>query len=383
MKLYEYQGKALFAKYNIPTPKGVVITSTAEIGEKLGGVKFPAVVKAQILAGGRGKAGGIKFVDTAAEAGNYVLEMLNTILKDLSIDAVYVEEKVASAAEYYLSITMDSESRKPIVIFSKFGGMDIEEIARNNPDAIVKVLIDPQYGLKNFHVNNIVKQADITEPEIIKSLQQILPALYKMFIEYDAMLVEINPLMVLQDNTLIAADAKVEIDDVALFRHKDLLEWREAMPVDPLVKEARDAGFLYIDIDTEGTAGVISNGSGMLMSCIDWISREGGKVACVLDLGGGATSDRVAEAIKILLKDARVKSLLISIFGGITRCDEIAGGIKKAIAESETSVPIVTRLEGTNKEKGLEILSTLENEKIMVATGLKDAAEKVLKAQKA
>ncbi|NLY49926.1 MAG: ADP-forming succinate--CoA ligase subunit beta [Firmicutes bacterium] len=381
MKLYEYQGKELFRQYGLPTPKGVVVKSLDNLEEQLQSLGFPVVVKSQVLTGGRGKAGGVLFADNVAEVRAAGSKLLGSVLKDCTVDALLVEEKVAVVEEYYLSITVDRASRMPLVMFSRSGGMDIEEVAKTRPEAIAKVTVDPQMGVRGFHCEMLAKVGGVTDPGIKKELAKVVKTLYNLYYQKDATLVEVNPLMLLTDGTLIAADAKVDIDDSAVYRHADIRAMEEAVPVAPLVKEARDTGFLYIDVDETGTVGVISNGSGMIMSCIDWIARQGGQVTCALDLGGGATADRVAEGIKIVLKNSRVKSLLISIFGGITRCDEIAGGVLKAVTENDFGVPIVTRLEGTNKEKGLQILSEADSKKIIVAASLPEAADKVLKAQ--
>ncbi|KJS86705.1 MAG: hypothetical protein JM58_06380 [Peptococcaceae bacterium BICA1-8] len=379
MKLFEYQGKILFNNYGINTPKSVIVESLDNLEENLANISYPSMVKVQVLEGGRGKAGGIKGADSPLEAANLAKGMLGKAFKSSTVTALLVEEKVDLVEEYYLAITLDSESRMPVIIFSKSGGIDIEDIAMNNPEEIIKVLIDPLIGLKNFHLDNLAKKADIKDNEIKKQLAEIVRALYKLYVDYDAMLVEINPLMKLRDNTLIAADAKVEIDDSAVFRHADLLDWNIRMPLSQFERMAQQVNFLYIDINDNGNVGVISNGSGMLMSCIDWIARQGGQVSCALDLGGGATAERVAQGIKIINENPNVKTILISIFGGITRCNEIAEGIIKAYDEI-SPVPIVARLDGTNKEQGLELLLDANREGINIAYSLKDAADKVLKA---
>jgi len=381
MKLYEYQGKQLFKQYGIRTPQGAVINTISEMSEKITTVKFPAMVKAQILAGGRGKAGGVKRVLTSNDGESLTTQLLGAELKDCKIDAILVEECVPFVAEYYLSITLDSGSRMPVLIFSKHGGVDIEEVALNNPDQIAKVIVDPLIGLQDFYFASLFRKAGLVEPELKSQITETIRSLYALYNDYDCMLVEINPLMRLEDGTIIAADAKVEIDDSGMYRHPDLLQWRESMYVNELEKQAKAVKFLYIDVEATGTVGVISNGSGMIMACVDWISKQGGKVACALDLSGGATADRVAEGIRILAQNPNVKALLISIFGGITRCDEIAAGILKAAGQANLLIPIVAKLDGTNREEGMKLLIAANRANVIIAHNVKEASEKVLKAQ--
>lgn len=379
MKLYEFQGKELFKKCGIRTPEGIVIQNNAELLERAHDVTYPAMVKAQVLSGGRGKAGGVKRAMNPEEAKSFTGQMLGADLKDCQIDALLIEECVPFVEEYYLSITLDSKSRMPVVIFSKYGGVDIEEVALTHPDKIAKVIIDPLIGLQDFYFEAVFRKAGLTEPDLKVRIKEVIASLYGLFNDYDCMLVEINPLMKLEDGSVIAADAKVEIDDSGVYRHLDLVAWREEMATSELIKQAKAVKFLYIDCEPDGTVGVISNGSGMIMSCVDWITKQGGKVACALDLGGGATADRVAEGIRILAQNPNVKAILISIFGGITRCDEIAGGIIQAV--EKIPVPIVAKLDGTNKEVGMKLLVDANRTDITIGYTIKEAAEKVLAAQ--
>lgn len=382
MKLYEYQAKAIFAGSGITIPKGNVVTTAAELKD-LTDLPFPVVVKSQVLVGGRGKAGGIKFADNQAELRTVVEKLLGSELKGCHVTSVLVEEGLSAEEECYLSVSLDRTTRMPLIMFSRFGGVDIEEVAKKQPEAIARVHVDLAMGLRNFHLERLVQEGKVTEPEVKKKIQQVAQSLYRLYVNYDATLVEINPLMVLKDKSVVAADGKIDIDGSALFRHPELQQMKKALPINELERRASETGFLYIEVNADGNVGVISNGSGMIMSCIDWIARRGGQVTCALDLGGGATADRVAEGIKILLQNPRVKSLLISIFGGITRCDEIAGGIMKVVTENDLSVPMVVRLEGTNKEQGLKILSQADRTRVSVATGLPEAAAMVLKIQQA
>lgn len=381
MKLYEYHGKSIFSRYGIRIPSGFVASSPEEVAEISKGLRFPVMVKAQILAGGRGKAGGVKSALNAAQMEEHARSLFGTELRGAKIDALLVEEKVDFTEEYYLSITLDSASRMPMIIFSASGGMEIEEVAASQPERIVKIPVDPLVGPCDFHFLELFKKGGIADERVRGHLRSIVSALYRVYDEYDAMLVEINPLMRCADGSLIAADAKVDIDDSAVYRHADLLDSPEARAADPLEKQARELRFLYIDVNADGDVAIISNGSGMIMSCADWIARAGGKVLCALDLGGGATSERVAQGINLILRNERVKSILISIFGGITRCDEIAGGIVAAIDAMEVSLPIVAKLDGTNKEKGMELLRSAGRENLIIADGVRDAAAKVLSAR--
>ncbi|WP_371371088.1 ADP-forming succinate--CoA ligase subunit beta [Sporomusa aerivorans] len=379
MKLYEFQGKQLFKKCGIRTPEGIIIENNIAIPEKTHDITYPAMVKAQVLSGGRGKAGGVKRAMNPQEAAGFTEQLLGADLKECKIDAILIEECVPFIEEYYLSITLDSASRMPVVIFSKHGGVDIEEVAATDPDKIAKVIIDPLIGLQDFYYEVIFRKAGLTEPDLKGRIKEVIASLYALFNDYDCMLVEINPLMRVKDGSIIAADAKVDIDDSGVYRHPDLIAWREEMATSELIKQAKAVKFLYIDCEPDGTVGVISNGSGMIMSCVDWITKQGGKVACALDLGGGATADRVAEGIRILAQNPNVKAILISIFGGITRCDEIAGGIIKAV--EKIPVPIVAKLDGTNKEVGMKLLVNANRTDITIGYTIKEAAEKVLKAQ--
>lgn len=378
MKLFEYQGKQLFRKYGIPTPKGVVINKCGEVKEKLEAGMFPAMAKAQVLTGGRGKAGGVKNVDNLQETEAVANELLGSALKDCRVWALLVEERLDFAAEYYLAITLDRGSRMPVIMFSAHGGIDIEDVAKNHSGLIARVIVDPLIGLQEFYFSSIFKQARIEDPTLCQQLKNTIHSLYDLFNDYDCMLVEINPLMRLADGSIIAADAKVDIDDSGVYRHPDLVKWQNEMPVDILEKQARDVGFLYIDIDSTGVVGVISNGSGMIMSCVDGIAAQGGKVNCAIDLGGGATAERVAEGIRILSQNKHVKALLISIFGGITRCNEIAGGVLKAVEQGELSIPIVVKLDGTKKEEGMELLTSAKLPGIIIGSGLQDASVKIM-----
>jgi succinyl-CoA synthetase beta subunit len=358
MKLMEYMGGALMQQYGISCSAGVVLDvkdDEATREKMLARMTFPCVLKAQVEAGGRGKAGGIQVVDSVQEARQKLTTLFNLTIKNLPVRKVYAVPKTEMAHEFYLSVMLDRDRRCPVLIFSRFGGVDIEAVAARNPADVQNIAIDPRTGLQPYHVTYVASKAGL-EPELLKPLQALSAKLYQLFCEKDAMLAEINPLVKTAQGELMALDAKVVVDDSALARNPDVATFREALDEEPLVVEARRFRFLYIPIEDGGNVAVMSNGSGMIMSCIDLLSKQSAKVGTALDLGGGATADRVAEGIRILFENPCISVLFINIFGGITRCDEIAGGITVDAEKLAPSCKLVVRMEGTNKEKGLEIL---------------------------
>ncbi|MFP4021529.1 MAG: ADP-forming succinate--CoA ligase subunit beta [Halanaerobium sp.] len=377
MKLLEYKSQELFYDYDIPSNKGVVIDSLEDLEDKLQddepargmGVSskienYPVVVKAQVQTGGRGKAGGIKFADNAEEVKEISRNLLGSEIKGLKIKKLLVVDMIDVKKEWYLSITLDRKTKTPLLIFSTEGGVDIEEIAHETPEKIAKIPINPMMGIKSYMIRYLINYFDM-EQEYLKPLYEIVQNLYKLFREYDCLLTEINPLVIDDSGDLLAVDGKIDIDDNSLFRHEDILRFRDELTEDPKVIEAREYDFLYIPVRDTGNIGVISNGSGMIMSSMDLISQKGMEVTCALDLGGGATAERVKEAIKIVLENDNVELLLINIFGGITRCDEIANGLKMA-ADAVGDKKVIIRVEGTNKEAGLEIINNMKDTVISV-----------------
>ena len=357
MKLLEYQAKELFDQYGLATPKGVVLSSGEGAAEAVAaaGLDYPVVVKAQVQVGGRGKAGGVRFAQNPEELAEIVGALLFSSLKGIQVRQLLVVEKVEMAAEWYLSILLDRDAGMPMVIFSPCGGVDIEETARENPGAILKVPVNPLVGVADYTVQYLVSKSGIGG-EHLPTLKNLLCGLYRLFTQRDCLLAEINPVAVGKDGTLAAVDGKVDVDDSALQRHADLLAMREAHSEPPLVTQARAFRFLYIPVGAEGRVAVMSNGSGMLMSMIDLLSKKEISVACALDLGGGATKDRIREAVRIVLSTPGVDTLFICIFGGITRCDEVAEGVRLALEEGSGGSKVVVRMEGTNKEVGQEII---------------------------
>ena len=379
MKLMEYQAQTLFKRYGLPVLPGCVAASPEEAGEALEreALKAPLVVKAQVQIGGRGKAGGIRFADDVPGAVEHARALLGSTLRGLTVNKVYIVEKARYEKEWYLSIMLDRLSKQPLIIFSPMGGMEIEETARTAPDMIKKLVVDPMIGVQDYMARYLLSSCGLPV-EYTKQLDALLKGLYRCFMEYDCMLTEINPLAVTAEGKLIALDGKIDIDDSALYRLPDVTAWRDEMPEEPLVVEARSFNFLYIPVEAGCPVAVCSNGSGMLMSCIDMLTKNGMGVAAALDLGGGATAERIAEALRILFSTPGVKAVLINIFGGITRCDEVAGGVKLAMERGAlTGKMIVVRMEGTNKDKAIEILDGLHSD-VIRAEGLRESIAALL-----
>lgn len=375
MKLLEYKGKELLESFGIPIQKGVVVSSANEVLKALMDLKAPYVLKVQIMAGGRGKAGGIKFADNIEDAKKICRDMLGMVIKNITVRKVLIAQKVDVLDEWYVSVILDRKDKCPMVIFSPMGGIDIEETAKTVPDKITKILINPFLGIKEYIARNIFEKYEL-DSSYFKLFFELIKNLYRLFIDYDATLLEINPLAI-TNGRLVAVDCKADIDDSSIFRHQDILEFRNSLDENEQVALARKFNFLYIPVDAGGDIAVASNGSGMLMSCIDLITKSGSKVGAALDLGGGATSDRIAEAVKIIFRNQKTKYLFISIFGGITRCDEVAQGVKLALQSGLTGKAIVIRLEGTNKQTALEILSSL-GDSIIVADSISDGVKKLV-----
>ncbi|MDR1930180.1 MAG: ADP-forming succinate--CoA ligase subunit beta [Treponema sp.] len=378
MKLLEYQAKALFDKYSVPIQRGVVIDSPEGTEERInaGALRFPVVIKAQVQTGGRGKAGGVKFAESPAEAAKLCRAMLGMDIRGFKVNEVLALEKKEIKSEWYLSIMLDRYSKAPLLIFSPRGGMDIEETAGTNPEGIAKVPLDPLRGIQDYYISYVMDKTG-ADRQYRAQLKETAEKLYRLFFDYYAMLVEINPLAVDEQGLLCALDGKVEIDDNALPFLPDIAACRDKLQEDPQVVEARRVNFLFIPIEETGNIGVMSNGSGMLMSCIDLISQRGMKVHAALDLGGGATSDRIAEAVRIMLSRPRIDTVFICVFGGITRCDEVAGGacmaMKKAGAAGKR---LILRMEGTNKERAAELVAS-SGLPITVAEGIPNSVEAI------
>ena len=374
MKLHEYQSKLIFSKYGIPIPKGRVATTASEarqIAEELGG---QAVIKAQVLVGGRGKAGGIKVAKDSGEAEAYATQILAMDIKGLPVRKVLVDEAAAIDQEIYLGITNDRSARKPVLMASAAGGVDIEEVAATTPEKIIKAHIDPLLGLRDYQARDVAAAIDLPR-DYWREFGNICTGLWQTYTSNDATLVEINPLVITKEKRLLALDGKMLVDDNALFRHTDLAEMRDLDEEAPSETEARRYGLSFIKLD--GNIGCMVNGAGLAMTSMDVIKLFGGEPANFLDIGGGAGSDKVAAALRIILADPNVKAVLYNIFGGITRCDEVAKGILAAITEVKPSVPMVVRLVGTNAEEGRALLSDAD---MLTADTLAEAAKKAVAA---
>lgn len=378
MDLFEYQGKELFAKWAVPVPEGQVATTeeeAAKIAESFGG---KVVVKAQVRVGGRGKAGGVKVVEGADAAKQAASQILGMDIKGHVVERVLVERASDIRDEYYASIMLDRAAKKFLFMLSSKGGVDIEEVAVSDPDAIAKVLVDPLLGLQGYQVNELTFGSGI-DPAARKPTAALLTKLYEVFIGSDASLVEVNPLILTGDGSVVALDAKVSLDDSASFRHPEFESMREVTATDPLERRAKEAGFgNFIKLD--GSIGIIGNGAGLVMSTLDLVAQNGGAAANFLDVGGGADADMLSSALEIILSDPQVRSVLINIFGGITRCDLVAQGVVDALKKLEVNVPIVVRLDGTNAEEGRRILSAANHPKVIPAATMSEAAKKAVEA---
>jgi len=359
MKLLEYKGKELLKNYDIAVQNGLVVSSVDEIAQNIKAIKPPYVIKVQIMAGGRGKAGGIKFAGNVAEAEKICADLFNKEIRGCIVKKILIAEKSEIADEWYLSIILDRFYKTPMIIFSSLGGIDIEETAKSDPEKIIKLPVNTLIGIKDYHTRYIFEKCAL-DLKFYDKFNLILLNLYRLFCEYDCILAEINPLSIAEGEKLMAIDCKMDIDDSSLYHHTDIFEFRDSLDENPLIIEARKFNFLYIPLGDDGDIAVISNGSGMLMSCIDLISKSGMKTGCALDLGGGATSDRIAEAVKIIFKNKNINYLLVSIFGGITRCDEVAKGVKLAIKSGLKDKTVILRLEGTNKSEALEVIKGID-----------------------
>lgn len=376
MKLHEYQSKMIFAKYGIPIPKGRVAATADEAKTIAGELGSRVVIKSQVLVGGRGKAGGIRLAKNPHEAAELATQILGMEIKGLPVRKVLVDEAASIAKEIYLGITNDRAARKPVMMASAAGGVEIEEVARQNPELILKVHIDPLLGLRDYQARDIAAGIDLPR-EHWRTFLQIAHGLWRAYSENDATLAEINPLVITGDNRLLALDGKMLIDDNALFRHTDLAEMRDLDAEAPSETEARKYGLSFIKLD--GNIGCMVNGAGLAMTSMDIIKLFGGEPANFLDIGGGAGAEKVAAALRIILTDPNVKAVLFNIFGGITRGDEVARGILTAMEEVKPHVPMVIRLVGTNAEEGRRLLADAN---MITAETLADAARKAVAVAK-
>jgi succinyl-CoA synthetase beta subunit len=374
VKIHEYQAKEVLARYGIPVQPGRVAYTPEEaeaIAREIGG---PVVIKAQVYVGGRGKAGGIQFGNTPEEARASAARVLGMNIKGLTVEKVLVVSKIDIKEEYYLGIILDRKTQAPVVMVSKEGGIDIEEVAATTPEKIIQYPIDMHWGLRPFEAIDIVARAGFPSA-ILRQSGAILTTLAKAFIESDASLAEINPLALTADGKVQAADAKILIDDNALFRHKEIASWAESEESNPIEFEARAEGLTYVKLD--GDVGIIGNGAGLVMTTLDMVARVGGKPANFLDIGGGAKAEVMRKALTFVARDPQVKGVLVNIFGGITRGEEVAKGVILAQAELPKGMPIVVRLSGTGAEQGREML---KDAGLDWGKDMRDAAQKIVAA---
>ena len=376
MDLYEYQGKELFRRHGIPVSDGRLATSPEEArqaAEELGG---PVVVKAQVLTGGRGKAGGVKLADDAKDAEQKARAILGLDIRGHVVHKIWIEKASDIAKEYYLSITFDRGEKKPLFMLTTHGGVDIEQVAEESPEALARLHVDPLEGFQPYHGRRLIYGSGIAEPSEQKQVLAIIGKLYRCFVEQDAMLCEINPLVVTPDGTVKALDSKFTIDDAALFRHPDVAAWRDTSAADPLEAFAREKGVTYVKLD--GSVGILGNGAGLSMSTVDVVVVAGGRPANFCDLGGGGSAEGVVDALEVITRDPQVRSIFFNIFGGITRCDEVARGILEALERIDIQVPIVVRLDGTNAEEGRRILAEAAPPNLHVEPTMLDAAKRAV-----
>jgi succinyl-CoA synthetase beta subunit len=376
MDLFEYQGKQLFKQFGIPVSDGRLATTPAEArsaAEETGG---QVVVKAQVLTGGRGKAGGVKLAEDPGDAAQKAEEIIGLDINGHVVEKVWVERASDIAKEYYLSITFDRGAKRPLFMFTTQGGVEIEDVAASNPDALVRLHVDPLEGYQPWIARRLVYGAGVEDPGEQKQIAEIIGKLYRCFVESDAMLTEINPLIVTPDGEVKALDSKFTVDDSALYRHEEIAALRDTSAADPLEALAREKGVTYVKLD--GSVGILGNGAGLSMSTVDVVVTAGGRPANFCDLGGGGNAQGVVDALEVITRDQQVKSIFFNIFGGITRCDEVARGILEALDRMKIEIPIVVRLDGTNAEEGRTILSEAAPANLHVEPTMLDAARRAV-----
>ncbi len=378
MDLYEYQGKQLFRKFGIPVSDGELVADAADAARatrELGG--GPVVVKAQVLTGGRGKAGGVKLAEDPADAQAKAAAILGLDIKGHVVNKVWIEQASQIAKEYYLSITFDRGEKKPLFMFTTQGGVEIEQVADESPEALMRLHVDPLEGFQPWQARTLIFGAGVTDPSEQKQLLSIIGKLYECFVASDAMLAEINPLIVTPEGEVKALDSKFTVDDNALYRHPEIAAMRDTAAADPLETFARERGVTYVKLD--GDVGILGNGAGLSMSTVDVVAHVGGRPANFCDLGGGGDAQGVVDALEVITRDPQVKSIFFNIFGGITRCDEVARGILQALDQLDMSAyPVVVRLDGTNSSEARQILAEAGRKNIYPEATMLDGARRAV-----
>ena len=375
MDLLEYQGKQLFARHGIPVPQGRPAETVDEAVTAADAIGYPCVVKAQVQIGGRGKLGGIKVATSREEAREHASAIIGMDIKGLTVHEVWVEEASEIGAEYYASIVFDRSARAPLLMFSTKGGMDIEAVADEDPGAIATLHVDPLLGYQQFHGRRLAFEGGV-DADLVRPLTAMFERLYDAFVGEDAMLIEVNPLIVTPERELRALDAKVTLDGDAMFRHPENAALRNPSGEDPQEQMAKERNLTYVKLD--GDIGILGNGAGLVMSTLDVVAQAGGTPANFLDAGGGSKADAIVAAVEVILSDEKVRAVLFNIFGGITRCDEVAKGLIEAFEQVKPQVPFVVRLDGTNDEEGRRLLKEAQLPNLQVEATMLEAAERVV-----
>jgi len=375
MDLLEYQGKQLFARHGIPVPAGEPASSVEEAVAAAGRVGYPCVVKAQVQVGGRGKLGGIKVASDEAQAREHAQAILGMDIKGLTVREVWIEGASQIDAEYYASFVFDRGAKAPLAMLSTRGGMDIEEVSEQTPEAIASLHIDPLIGFQPFHGRRLAFEAGV-DADLVRPIGDFLARLYSAFVGEEATLVEVNPLIVTPERTLVALDAKVTLDGNSLYRHPENAQLRDISNEDPQERMAKERDLTYVKLD--GDIGILGNGAGLVMSTLDVVAQHGGAPANFLDAGGGSKAEAITAAVEVITSDPNVKAVLFNIFGGITRCDEVARGLIQAFAQIQPTIPFVVRLDGTNGEEGRALLADAELPNVYAASTMDEAAARVV-----
>jgi succinyl-CoA synthetase beta subunit len=380
MDLLEYQGKQLFARHGVPVPAGKPARTVEDAVAAADEIGYPCAIKAQVQIGGRGKLGGIKIASDRGEAEEYARAILGMDIRGLTVHELWIEAASQIASEYYASVVFDRSAKAPLVMLSTKGGMDIEAVADEDPDAIASLHVDPLLGFQDFHGRRLAFEAGV-DSDVVRPIGAMLAKLYEVFTSEEATLVEVNPLIITPERDVKALDAKVTLDGNALYRHGDNAELRDLSSEDPQEVMAKERGLTYVKLD--GDIGILANGAGLSMSTLDVVAEAGGTPANFLDAGGGSRADAITAAVEVILSDSKVKAVLFNIFGGITRCDEVAKGLIEAFKQVEPTVPFVVRLDGTNGEEGRALLEQAQLPNVHSEATMDGAAAKVVELAKA